>query len=81
MGSEDKRTQRQTGIYETREQLVQGVNRFLEGGKSITEISRLTGVSRGIVQRITKGDPVATHTEPYVCQAHRLNKLWKCTSN
>lgn len=76
----DKRRRRSTGIYDTREQLVQGVSRFLSGGKSIAETARLTGVSKSIVSRIRDGDKPVVSVEPYVPQARRLDALWTPTA-
>jgi len=79
--SVDKRTIRQTGIYDTREDLRIGVLRYLNGGKSVSETARLTGVSKGTVGRIKKGDHTDVRTEPYRCQAQWLNKFWKVTAS
>jgi DNA invertase Pin-like site-specific DNA recombinase len=75
----DRRTIRQTGIYDTRTELQQGVTRFLSGGMSVKETARQTGVSRGTVSRIKKGDATCTHKEPYVPQASFLNQFWRIT--
>ena len=78
----DRRLERATGNYATREQLVDAIAGKLRQGMSHKAIGEAVGVHPSTVSRIVAGDDPAykpIHREVDELPSRRVNRLWKPT--
>jgi len=78
----DRRLERATGNYTTREQLVDAINGLRKRGMTHQSIAESVGVTQSTVTRVINGDTgtyVPVHREVDELPSRKLDRLWKPT--